>query len=70
MGLISWVKNQYYNHILDNADRAFQNGDIVTAEEEYQKILDKLPDAAKLIWQLCMSLRENPREKSQSSLKK
>ena len=46
MGLISWVKNHYYNHILDNADRAFQNGDIVTAEEEYQKILDKLPDAA------------------------
>ena len=46
MGLISWVKNQYYNHILDNADRAFQNGDIVTAEKEYQKILDKLPDAA------------------------
>lgn len=46
MGLISWVKSHYYNHILDNADSAFQNGDIVTAEEEYQKILDKLPDAA------------------------
>lgn len=46
MGLISWIKNHYYNHILDNADSAFQSGDIVTAEEEYQKILDKLPDAA------------------------
>lgn len=46
MGLISWIKDRYYNHILDNADRAFQSGDIVTAEEEFQKILDKLPDAA------------------------
>ena len=46
MGLISWIKDTYYNHKLDNADSAYQAKDIVGAERIYQEILDKQPEAA------------------------
>lgn len=46
MGLISWIKDTYYNHKLDNADSAYQANDIVEAERIYQEILDKQPEAA------------------------
>ena len=46
MGLISWIKDSYYNHKLDNADSAYQAKDIVAAERIYQEILDKQPAAA------------------------
>ena len=46
MGLISWIKDTYYNHKLDNADSAYQAKDISEAERIYQEILDKQPEAA------------------------
>ncbi len=46
MGPISWVKDTYYNHKLDNADSAYQAKDITKAESIYQDILDKQPEAA------------------------
>ena len=46
MGLISWLKDTYYNHKLDNADSAYQAKDISEAERIYQEILDKQPEAA------------------------
>lgn len=46
MGLISWIKNTYYNHKLKNADSAYQTKDIAEAERIYQEILDKQPEAA------------------------
>ena len=46
MGLISWIKDTYYNHKLDNADSAYQATDISEAERIYQEILDKQPEAA------------------------
>lgn len=45
MGLISWIKDTYYNHKLDNADSAYQAKDIVEAERIYQEILNKQPEA-------------------------
>ncbi len=46
MGPISWIKDTYYNHKLDNADSAYQAKDITKAESIYQDILDKQPEAA------------------------
>lgn len=46
MGLISWIKDAYYNHKLDNADSAYHSNDIPEAERIYLEILDKHPDAA------------------------
>ena len=46
MGLISWIKDTYYNHKLDNADSAYQAKDFTEAECIYQEILDKQPEAA------------------------
>lgn len=46
MGLISWIKDTYYNHKLDNADSAYQAKYISEAERIYQEILDKHPEAA------------------------
>lgn len=45
MGLISWIKDTYYNHKLDNADSAYQRKDLAEAERIYQEILDKHPEA-------------------------
>ena len=46
MGIISWIKDTYYNHKLDNADSAYHSSDIPEAERIYLEILDKHPDAA------------------------
>lgn len=46
MGLISWIKDTYYNHKLDNADSAYHSNEIPEAERIYLEILDKHPDAA------------------------
>ena len=46
MGLISWVKDTYYNHKLDNADSAYLSKDIAKAERIYQEILGKQPKAS------------------------
>lgn len=47
MGLISWIKDAYYNHKLDNADSAYyQLKDIHKAEGIYLELLDKHPDTA------------------------
>lgn len=46
MGLISWIKDKYYNHKLDNADSAYQSKDIPKAERIYQEILNYHPEAA------------------------
>lgn len=46
MGFISWIKDTYYNHKLDNADSAYHSNDIQEAEKIYLEILDKQPDAA------------------------
>ena len=46
MGFISWIKDTYYNHKLDNADSAYQAKDISVAEGIYLEILEKQPEAA------------------------
>lgn len=46
MGLITWIKDKYYNHILNSADELYKSGDISEAEQIYMDILDKQQDAA------------------------
>lgn len=46
MGLVSWIKDTYYNHKLDNADAAYRVKDISGAERIYKEILNNQPDAA------------------------
>ena len=62
MGLISWIKDAYYNHKLDNADSAYQSNDISEAERIYHEILDKQPDAvehlAKMYYEVALSRKD------------
>lgn len=62
MGLISWIKDTYYNHKLDNADSAYHSNDIPEAERIYLEILDKHPDAAehlaKMYYELAHSRKD------------
>lgn len=46
MGLITWIKDKYYNHRLNSADELYKSGDISEAEQIYMDILDKQQDAA------------------------
>lgn len=46
MGLISWIKDIYYNNKLDKADCKYLAGDIYEAESIYLDILYTQPDAA------------------------
>ena len=62
MGLISWIKDTYYNHKLDNADSAYHSNDISEAERIYLEILDKNPDAAehlaKMYYEVALSRKD------------
>lgn len=62
MGLISWIKNKYYNHKLDNADSAYQSKDILKAERIYLEILDHHPNAiehlAKMYFEVAISQQD------------
>lgn len=46
MGLISYIKEHYYNRKLNKADRLLGEGDALEAEQIYNDILDKQPLAA------------------------
>lgn len=46
MGLISYIKEQYYNSRLNKADRLLSEGNALEAEQIYNDILDKQPLAA------------------------
>ena len=39
MGLITWIKDKYYNHILNSADELYASNDISIAEQIYMDIL-------------------------------
>ena len=46
MGLISYIKEHYYNSRLNKADRLLSEGNALEAEQIYNDILDKQPLAA------------------------
>lgn len=62
MGLISWIKDTYYKHRLDNADSAYQVKNVSEAERIYQEILDKQPEAsehlAKMYYEVGISYKD------------
>ena len=45
MGLISWIKNSYYDHRLNKADECVANKDFSKAEAIYRELLGKQPQS-------------------------
>ena len=45
MGLISWIKNKYYDHRLESGDMQFADGNWEKAEEIFSSLLGKQNDA-------------------------
>ena len=45
MGLISWIKNKYYNYQLSKADKLVDKENLIEAKSIYTKILGKQDDA-------------------------
>lgn len=53
MGLISWIKNTYYDHKLSSADKLVENHNFTKAQQIYESLLGKQPLAdAHLAWML------------------
>ena len=71
MGLISWIKDAYYDHKLNNADSAYNSNDISEAERIYLEILDKHPNAAEHLAKMYFELAKSRKDELQylSSLK-
>ena len=71
MGLISWIKDAYYDHKLNNADSAYNSNDISEAERIYVEILDKHPNAAEHLAKMYFELAKSRKDELQylSSLK-
>lgn len=46
MGLITWIKDKYYNHRLSCADKLCSSNNFSEAEQIYKEILENLPEAA------------------------
>ena len=65
MGLTSWIKDIYYNHLLENADSAYQLGNISKAEEIYLKILRKQQNAAEHLAKMYFELATSKENKLQ-----
>lgn len=45
MGLISWIKGQYYNHRLNKADKLVKSSNLVEAKDIYTSLLGKQQEA-------------------------
>lgn len=62
MGLITWIKDKYYNHILNSADELYASNDISRAEQIYMDILGKQPDAAEHLAKMYCEITESGKE--------
>lgn len=62
MGLITWIKDKYYNHILNSADELYASNDISRAEQIYMDILGKQPDAAEHLAKMYCEIAESGKD--------
>ena len=62
MGLITWIKDKYYNHILNSADELYASDDISRAEQIYMDILGKQPDAAEHLAKMYCEIAESGKD--------
>lgn len=62
MGLITWIKDKYYNHILNSADELYASNDISRAEQIYMDILGKQPDAAEHLAKMYCEITESGKD--------
>lgn len=62
MGLITWIKDKYYNHILNSADELYASNDISRAEQIYMDILGKQPDAAEHLAKMYCEIAESDKD--------
>lgn len=62
MGLITWIKDKYYNHILNSADELYASNDISRAEQNYMDILGKQPDAAEHLAKMYCEIAESGKD--------
>ena len=62
MGLITWIKDKYYNHILTSADELYASNDISRAEQIYMDILGKQPDAAEHLAKMYCEIAESGKD--------
>ena len=62
MGLITWIKDKYYNHILNSTDELYASNDISRAEQIYMDILGKQPDAAEHLAKMYCEITESGKD--------
>lgn len=62
MVLITWIKDKYYNHILNSADELYASNDISRAEQIYMDILGKQPDAAEHLAKMYCEIAESGKD--------
>lgn len=62
MGLITLIKDKYYNHILNSADELYASNDISRAEQIYMDILGKQPDAAEHLAKMYCEIAESGKD--------